>query len=59
MRLPTLPNGEIDQETMESRLIPGLYFSGEVTDYDGPCGGFNLQNAWMTGIRAGRAMAEK
>ena len=50
--------GEIDPKTMESRLIPGLYFSGEVTDYDGPCGGFNLQNAWMTGIKAGRAMAE-
>ncbi|MBQ1907333.1 MAG: aminoacetone oxidase family FAD-binding enzyme [Firmicutes bacterium] len=50
--------GEIDPKTMESLLIPGLYFSGEVTDYDGPCGGFNLQNAWMTGIKAGRAIAE-
>lgn len=48
---------EICQETMESRLIPGLYFSGEILDYDGPCGGYNLQNAWETGIKAGKAMA--
>ena len=50
---------EIDPETMESRLHPGLYFSGEVIDRDGPCGGYNLQNAWTTGIRAGRAMAKR
>lgn len=49
---------EIDPGTMGSLIVPGLYFSGEVTDYAGPCGGFNLQNAWMTGIKAGRAMAE-
>lgn len=48
---------QIDEETMESRLVPGLYFSGEIIDYDGPCGGFNLQNAWETGIKAGKAMA--
>ena len=48
---------EIDSETMESTLIKGLYFAGEVTDYDGPCGGYNLQYAWETGIKAGRAMA--
>ena len=49
---------EIDMKTMESRVISGLYFAGEVTDYDGPCGGYNLNNAWLGGIRAGRAMAQ-
>lgn len=48
---------ELDSVTMESRLIAGLYFAGEVTDYDGQCGGFNLQYAWETGIKAGKAMA--
>ncbi|MCQ4636351.1 aminoacetone oxidase family FAD-binding enzyme [Anaerovorax odorimutans] len=48
---------EIDERTMESRLAPGFYFAGEIIDYDGPCGGFNLQNAWETGIKAGKAMA--
>ena len=49
---------EVSAETMESALVPGLYFSGEVLDYAGPCGGFNLHHAWLTGVRAGRAMAE-
>ena len=49
---------EIDMETMESRLVPGLYFAGEIIDAQGPCGGFNLQNAWETGIKAARAIAE-
>lgn len=48
---------EIDPVTMESALHEKLYFAGEVIDYDGPCGGYNLQNAWETGIKAGRAMA--
>lgn len=50
---------EICEDTMESRIIPGLYFAGEVLDYDGPCGGYNLHNAWLTGIRAGKAAAER
>lgn len=50
---------EVDGMTMESKLNPGLFFSGEVLDYDGPCGGYNLHHAWLTGIRAGKAMAEK
>lgn len=49
---------EIDERSMESRIVPGLYFSGEVLEYAGPCGGFNLHHAWLTGIRAGKAMAE-
>lgn len=48
---------ELDLVAMESRIHEGLYFTGEVIDYDGPCGGYNLQNAWETGIKAGRAMA--
>lgn len=49
--------GEIEFHDMESQLVDGLYFAGEVIDYDGPCGGYNLNNAWITGIRAGKAMA--
>lgn len=48
---------EITAGTMESKIVPGLYFSGEVTDYAGPCGGFNLHHAWLTGILAGKAIA--
>lgn len=49
---------QINKETMESKLKKGLYFAGEVTDYNGICGGFNLHNAWLTGIKAGKSMAE-
>ncbi len=49
--------GEIDFKTMQSRLVPGLYFAGEVLDIDGITGGFNFQAAWTTGWLAGRAMA--
>jgi len=49
--------GEVDFRTMESRLVPGLYFAGEVLDIDGVTGGFNLQAAWTTGYLAGRAMS--
>lgn len=40
---------EINPKTMESKLVEGLYFAGEVIDVDGLCGGFNLQNCWSTG----------
>lgn len=45
---------EVKPETMESRLVPGLYLAGEILDVDGICGGYNLQWAWSTGIIAGR-----
>lgn len=45
---------EFDPETLESRLIPGLFACGEVLDIDGDCGGFNLQWAWSSGHLAGR-----
>jgi predicted Rossmann fold flavoprotein len=48
--------GEVDFKTMESRLVPGLYFAGEFLDVDGITGGFNFQNAWTTGRLAGLAM---
>ena len=40
--------GEIDPRTMESKLVPGLYFAGEVMDIDGPTGGYNLTMAFAT-----------
>ena len=46
---------EFDKNTMESRLIPGLYACGEVLDIDGDCGGYNLQWAWSSGCLAGRS----
>ena len=49
---------EINPLTMESRIVPGLYFAGEVIDVDACTGGFNLQIAWSTGCAAGRAAAE-
>ena len=45
---------EIDPETLESRLIKGLHFAGEILDLDGPCGGYNLQWAFSSGWLAGR-----
>lgn len=48
---------EIDQDTMESLLVEGLYFAGEIVDIDGQCGGFNLQWAWSSGYVAGRCAA--
>jgi predicted Rossmann fold flavoprotein len=48
--------GEVDFKTMESRLVPGLHFAGEVLDIDGLTGGFNFQAAWTGGWLAGRAM---
>lgn len=48
---------EIDPKTMESKLVPGLYFAGEVIDVDAYTGGFNLQIAYSTGAAAGKAAA--
>ena len=44
---------EFDPETMQSKLVPGLYACGEVLDVDGDCGGYNLQWAWSSGRLAG------
>ena len=48
-----LRTAEFDPETLESRIVPGLYACGELLDVDGDCGGFNLQWAWASGLRAG------
>lgn len=48
---------EVSPSTMESKLIKGLYFAGEVLDLDALTGGFNLQIAWSTGFLAGRSAA--
>ena len=50
---------EIDPKTMESKLVPGLYFAGEVIDCDAYTGGFNLQIAWATAYAAGLSAADK
>ena len=66
--LGTVPDGEvvtsggvdlkeINPKTMESKLVSGLYFCGEVMDIDGFCGGFNLQNCWSTASIAALAIA--
>ena len=49
---------EINPETMESLLVPGLYFAGEIMDVDGICGGYNLQWAWTSGALAGQDAAK-
>ena len=51
--------GEVDPRTMESRLVRGLYFAGELLDADAYTGGFNLQIAWATGRAAGAAAAQQ
>ncbi|ABL65583.1 BaiN/RdsA family NAD(P)/FAD-dependent oxidoreductase [Chlorobium phaeobacteroides] len=50
---------EVNPKTMESRLVPGLYCCGELLDYAGEIGGFNLQAAFSTGWTAGRNAAER
>ncbi len=48
---------EIDANTMQSKIIPYLFFAGEVMDIDGITGGFNFQHAWTSGWIAGKAIA--
>lgn len=47
---------EINQKTMESKIVEGLYFCGEVVDLDGPCGGYNLQWSFSSGNLAGHLL---
>ena len=48
-----VPASEIDEKTGESLIVPGLFFAGEVLEPVYICGGYNLNHAWATGIRAG------
>ena len=45
-------------ENLESLLVPGLFFAGELLDVDGRCGGYNLQWAWTSGFLAGKEAAK-
>jgi predicted Rossmann fold flavoprotein len=47
---------EIDPTTMQSKIIKGLYFAGEIVDIDGPCGGYNLQWSFSSGYLAGELL---
>lgn len=49
---------EIDPKTMQSKLVPGLYFAGEIIDVDAYTGGFNLQIAWSTAYSAANAVCK-
>lgn len=50
---------QVDPKTMASKLVPGLYFAGEILDVDAYTGGFNLQIAWATGRLAGLSAAQE
>ena len=50
---------QINPATMESKIVRGLYITGELLDIDGDSGGYNLQFAWSTGAIAGRALSKK
>ncbi len=50
---------EIDENTMQSKIVDGLYFAGEIVDVDGMCGGYNLQWAWSSGVLAGKMASRK
>lgn len=54
-----VPVHEIHAESMESKLVSGLYFAGEMIDVDAKCGGYNLQWAWSSGYLAGKRSAAK
>lgn len=50
---------EINTSTMESKIVSGLYATGEILDITGKCGGFNLTLCWISGILAGRSLGDK
>ncbi len=54
-----IQTADFDEETMESRLVSGLFACGEVLDIDGDCGGYNLQWAWSSGRCAGTAAGKE
>lgn len=54
-----VPLSEVDEHTGESSITPGIFFSGEMLDVDFRCGGFNLQNAWSSGLRAAEGMVAR
>ena len=59
MTIGGVSTDEIDPSTMESKLVRGLYFAGEVMDIDGPTGGYNLTMAFATARKAVVAMSQR
>ena len=51
-----IPLTEMNLSTMESLKTKNIYFTGEIIDIDGHCGGYNLTNAWITGMLAGKGV---
>jgi predicted flavoprotein YhiN len=49
---------EVNFKTMESKVLPGVFFAGEILDIDAVTGGYNFQGAWTTGWVAGTALGE-
>ena len=58
MTIGGVATDEIDPRTMESKLVPHLYFAGEVMDIDGPTGGYNLTMAFATARKAVVSIAD-
>ena len=54
-----VPVREVDRKSMESKIIPGLYFTGEVLDVDGECGGYNLTWAFASAYSAALDILKK
>ena len=52
-----ITTNELEDQTLMSKIVPGIYFAGEVIDIDGTCGGYNLQWAWSSGHVAGKSAA--
>ena len=50
---------EVNLDTLESNIVKGLYFCGEILDVDGACGGYNLSFAWISGLIAGEIRGDK
>jgi predicted Rossmann fold flavoprotein len=50
---------EVDPQTMQSKLVPNLYFAGEILDVDGDRGGFNFHFAWVSGLRLAEALKKE
>jgi predicted Rossmann fold flavoprotein len=48
---------EINPKTLESKLVKDLYFTGEILDCDGACGGYNLGFAWLSGLLVGNSIS--
>jgi predicted Rossmann fold flavoprotein len=53
-----IASGDIHSGTLMSKIVPGLFFCGELLDVDGICGGYNLQWAWSSGFMAGKSAME-